>query len=83
MALVNTFAFGSGRAAAGLSTEVYFIVGPYAAQAETRDLRSRNCRVGRRGEGSDQALIGAGSWVRHSVKNTESWPNGSRSTERI
>ena len=44
------------------------------------DVHSRNCRFGRRGEGGDQALIGAGSWVRHSIKNTESWPNRSRST---
>ena len=34
MALVITFAFGRGCAAAGLSSEMYFI-GPYAAPAET------------------------------------------------
>jgi hypothetical protein len=45
------------------------------------DIHSRNCRVGYRGEGSHQALMGAGSWVRHSVNNEQSWPNGSRSTE--
>jgi hypothetical protein len=47
------------------------------------DVHWRNCRVGRRSVGSDQALMGAGSWARHSIKNDQSWPNGSRSTELI
>jgi hypothetical protein len=74
------FRIGRGCAAAGSSLEMYFIVSPYAAQAEARGGRSRNCRVGRRGEGSNQALIGAESWARHSIENAESWPSGSRST---
>ena len=60
-----------------------FHVGPYAAPGTPDDVHWRNCRVGRRSKGSDQALREAGSWVRHSVNNDQSWPNGSRSTELI
>jgi len=62
---------------------MYFMLVRMPLRRKPGDVYSRNCRVGRRGEGSDQALMGAGSWARHSIKNTESWPNGFRSTQII
>jgi len=66
-----TIAFGRGCAVAGLSSEMCFMLVRMPLRRKPGDVRSRNCRVGRRGEGSDQALIGAGSWARHSIKNTQ------------
>jgi hypothetical protein len=83
IASVITFAFGRGCAAAGLGSEMCFMLFRMPLRPKPGDVHSRNCRFGRRGEGGDQALMGAGGWARHSIKNTESWPNGSRSTEFI
>jgi hypothetical protein len=71
MALVIAIAFGRGCAAAGLCSEMCFMLVRMPLRQKPGDVHSRNCRVGRRGEGSDQALIGAGGWARHSIKNTQ------------
>ena len=66
----NLRIWARGRAAAGLSSEMYFIVVRLPLRRKPGDVRSRNCRFGRRAEGGDQALMGAGSWARHSI-NTQ------------
>jgi hypothetical protein len=53
------FAFGRGCTAAGLSSEMYFIlVRMPLRSAEAGRHYSKNCRVGHRDEGTDQALMG-------------------------
>lgn len=61
----------------GFKFRIMFHMGPCASgRCRTTFIRGI-CRVGRRGEGSDQALMGAGSWARHWIKNHQRWPNGS------
>jgi hypothetical protein len=47
---------------------MYFMLVRMPLRRKPGDVQSRNCRGARRREGSDQILLGAKSWARHSIK---------------
>jgi hypothetical protein len=67
----------------GFKFYIVFHIGPYASGRCRTTLIGGICRVGRRGEGSDQALMGARSRARHWINNISAGRTDPESIDQI